>query len=128
MVTVQVGYCLSSWASSVSARWASWVSSLLSYSKNAGFRGELRLRSSSDAEVIRSSRTGSGGTMVGSATGSGGAGGLAPGAPEPAAGGGGGAGRATGGFLARQAPITTVHSTSATTAPFVLTRLIGSVS
>ena len=49
--------------------------SLLSYSKNSGFNGELRLMSSSDADAIASSLTGSGGTMVGSATGSGGAGG-----------------------------------------------------
>src|SRR6187455_2754105 len=98
MVTVQAGYCFSTPAFSLSARCASDVSSLLSYSKNAGLRGEFLFRSSSDADEIRSSRTGSGGTIVGSATGSGGAGGRDA-EPDPAGVGGGGSGLATGGFL-----------------------------
>src|SRR5215218_9069989 len=98
MVTVQLGYCLSRPALSLSARWASALRSLLSNSKNAGFSGEVRFRSSRDDVAMRSSRIGSCGTIVGSATGSGGDGGrfvVSP--PEPS--GGGGAGRATGGFL-----------------------------
>src|SRR5207302_2994592 len=49
----------------------------------------------SDADAMASSRTGSGGTIVGSATGSGGEGGRAAGFVVGA--GGGGVGRATGG-------------------------------
>src|SRR5204862_3173899 len=64
--------------------------------------GELLFRSSSDAAEIASSLTGSGGTMIGSTTGSGGAGGR-DGAAVFAGGTGGGIGRAIGGFLAPQA-------------------------
>ena len=73
--------------------------SLLSSSKKTGFSGELRLRSSSDADAIASSRTGSGGTdrrlarparAAPAARGGGVAAALA-------GGGGGGVGRATGG-------------------------------
>src|SRR3954453_21671893 len=102
MVTVQAGYCFSTPALSLSARCASDVSSLLSYSKNAGLSGEVLFRSSSDADEIRSSRTGSGGTMVGSAPGSGGAGGREAVLDEEG-GGGGGTGLATGGFFPPQA-------------------------
>src|SRR5437879_5163670 len=74
------------------------LSSALSYSKKAGLSGEFRLRSSSEADVIASSRTGSGGTIVGSATGSGGAGGREALSAVVAAG-AGGVGRATGGLF-----------------------------
>src|SRR3954469_21471011 len=127
MVTVQVGYCFSRPASPLSARCASLVSSLLSNSKNAGFIGELRFRSSRDAEVIRSSRIGSGGTTVGSATGSGGAGGR-PDASLATGGGGGGEGRATGGFLPPHAASISEHAINAATAPLKPTRRIGLLS
>src|SRR5262249_11728674 len=65
-------------------------------SKKTGFSGEFLFRSSSEADEIASSRTGSGGTIVGSATGSGGAGGREDVPAEDVAG-CGGAGRATGG-------------------------------
>src|SRR6476469_2643601 len=69
----------------------------LSYSKNTGFSGELRFKSSSDAVAIASSRSGSGGTVVGSGAGAGGAGGRVD-VPEGPAG-GDGIGRATGGLF-----------------------------
>src|SRR5206468_9677003 len=75
IVTAQVEYFFNVAALSSSARCASDDRSLLSKSKKTGLSGELRFRSSSDADEIASSRTGSGGTTVGSATGSGGAGG-----------------------------------------------------
>src|SRR3954464_8417715 len=99
MVTVQPGYCFSTPALSLSARCASDVRSLLSYSKNAGLSGEFLFKSSSDAAEIASSRTGSGGTIVGSATGSGGAGGWF----GAVLGGGGGIGRVTGAVFLPQA-------------------------
>ena len=66
MVTVQVAYRFRTPAFSSSVFCASVVSSLLSSSKNTGLSGEFLFRSSSDADEIASSRTGSGGTMVGS--------------------------------------------------------------
>src|SRR5439155_23880121 len=103
-------------ALSSSARCASDDRSLLSKSKKTGLSGELRFRSSSDADEIASSRTGSGGTTVGSATGSGGAGGREAGVVV-LGGAGGGIGRAIGVcFLAHAATlktmsITTIHHT-----------------
>src|SRR3954453_18485725 len=123
MVTVQAGYCFSTPALSLSARCASDVRSLLSYSKNAGLSGEFLFRSSNDADEIRSSRTGSGGTIVGSATGSGGAGGRDA-AADPPGGGGGGRGLATGGFLPPQAPTTNTQSISPAIETFETTRRI----
>src|SRR5207253_5591987 len=82
--------------------------------KNTGASGEFLFRSSSEADEMASSRTGSGGTIVGSLTGSGGAGGR-PGAAG-AADGGGGAGRATGGvFLPHAAVITLANAINSTT-------------
>src|SRR3954454_6202568 len=75
MVTAQVPYRFNSAALASSARWPSGLKSLLSNSKNTGFNGEFRFRSSSDAEEIASFGTGSGGTLVGSTAGFGGAGG-----------------------------------------------------
>src|SRR2546427_446134 len=69
--------------------------SLLSRSKYTGFSGEFLFRSSSEADEIASSRTGSGGTTVGSATGSGGVGRREGAVVAVVV--GGGAGRATGG-------------------------------
>src|SRR6185295_19349473 len=95
------------------------------YSKKTGLNGELRLRSSSDADAIASSRTGSGGTIVGSATGSGGAGGREP-VVELAPGGGGGSGRATGaGFLPHAATLITRSSSSA--APLVRVIVVSTI-
>src|SRR5262249_53590633 len=79
------------------------VISLLSYSKNTGFSGELRFRSSSELDAMASSRSGSGGTSVGSRTGSGGPGTREAEAGGAEDGGGGGGILATGGFLAPQA-------------------------
>src|SRR3954453_9126992 len=127
MVTVQAGYCFSTPALSLSARCASDVRSLLSYSKNAGLSGEFLFRSSSDADEIRSWRTGSGGTIVGSATGSGGAGGRDA-DPDPAvAGGGGGTGLATGGFLPPQALTISTQSISPAIGTFGTSRRIHSL-
>src|SRR5436190_8292621 len=104
IVTAQLGYFLSTDALASSAAWPFASTSALSYSKKTGWSGELRFRSSSDAEAMRSSRAGSGGTTVGSAAGSGGAGGRCAGAVVA---GGGGIGRATGGvFLPHPANIT----------------------
>src|SRR5262245_46124828 len=75
IVTAQLPYFLSSEAFSFSVCWASVDSSSLSYSKKTGLSGEFLFRSSSDAAAMASSRTGSGGTEVGSATGGGGGGG-----------------------------------------------------
>src|SRR5579862_6864865 len=94
MVTVQVGYFFKMAAFALSTAWPSALMSLLSRSKKTGFIGELRFRSSSDADEIGSSWTGSGGTTAGSATGSGGAGGRVAGVVDA---GGGGVGRTTGG-------------------------------
>src|SRR5438093_7123665 len=106
MVTAQVGYFFSTAAFSSSVFCAAPESWLLSNSNITGFSSELRLRSSSDADAIVSSRTGSDGTMVGSLTGSGGDGGRPVGED-----GGGGIGRATGpGFLWQAATlISTTH-------------------
>src|SRR5262249_47620152 len=93
-VTAQLAYFLSKPAFSSRTLWLVGPRSLLSSSKNTGFSGELRLRSSSDADEIESSGTGSGGTIVGSRTGSGGVGrGFDAGCVVA----GGGIGRATGG-------------------------------
>src|SRR5262249_61673899 len=74
--------------------------------KNPGFDGEVWLGASREAEEIASSRPGSGGTMVGSFTGSGGAGGRA-GVAGAAVEVGGGAGRATGGVFFPHAMVPT---------------------
>src|SRR5262245_46223060 len=114
MVTAQLGYFFNVAAFSSRVFCASALRSLLSYSKNTGFSGELRLRSSSEAEAIASSRTGSGGTTVGSATGSGGAGGRELPLVDVVPGGGGGIGRATGGvFLPHAATLMTMSSRTA---------------
>src|SRR5437762_1474645 len=108
IVTYQVEYFFSAEALALRTAWPSALTSLLSSSKNTGLRGELRLRSSSEADAMVSSLTGSGGTMMGSATGSGGAGGrTAGGATAAVVVDGGGAGRATGAFLPPQAAATT---------------------
>src|SRR5438552_16993642 len=100
MVTVQLGYRFRTVAFSVNAVCAGVSSSALSRAKNAGLSGELRLRSSSEADEMESLGTGSGGTTVGSATGSGGAGGRVAAADAVVT--GGGAGRATGGVFLPQ--------------------------
>src|SRR5258706_16401520 len=111
MVTAQLALRLSSAAFSSSAACPAVVRSLLSYSKNAGLSGDCRLRSSSELDVMLSARTGSGGTMTGSRTGSGGAGGRG-GAVVSATAGGGGDGRATGGFFLPQAnAVSRAHNT-----------------
>src|SRR5262249_58219764 len=82
-----------------------------------GFNGEVRLRSSSDADETDSSRTtGSGGTMVASRTGSGGAG---RGVVSVATGGGGADGLAIGAFFLPHAVAasTTVSSMAVTQIP-----------
>ena len=105
------------------------VRSLLSYSKNVGLSGELRLRpsrSSSAADEMASALTGSCGTTVGSATGSGGSGGRADVEGAGAAVGGGGMGRATGGLLPPQAANPAhVSIRSRKNAPLASARLIG---
>src|SRR5262249_49422436 len=98
-------------AFSSSARWPSRLKSLLSSSKNTGFSGELRFKSSRDAEEIASVGTGSAGTRIGSSTGCGGAGGLPPGSPVFVVG-GGGVGRATGGFFFPHAAVVSTHATA----------------
>src|SRR5947199_2763655 len=100
IVTVQLGYFLRTAASASSTAWPAALTSALSSSKNNGLSGELRFRSSSEADAMASSRTGSGGTTVGSATGCGGAGGRVPGSVVVV---GGGCGRAIGGFALWQA-------------------------
>src|SRR6266487_2131354 len=92
IVTAQFVYLFSSPAFSSSVFCATGLNSSLSYSKKTGLSGEFLFRSSSDADVIASSRTGSGGTTVGSFTGSGGDGGRAAVVEVE----GGGAGRRTG--------------------------------
>src|SRR5580765_3319454 len=97
--------------------------SALSRAKNTGRSGELRLSSSSVADAIASSRTGSGGTVVGSTDGRGGAGGRAgvgAGGVALATGGGGGSGRATGGFLPPHPRATTVAAISTNSAGFAI--------
>src|SRR4051812_25705314 len=96
IVTDQLGYFFSSAALASSAFCEAALRSLLSSSKYTGISGEFLFKSSSDADEIASSRTGSGGTTVGSLTGSGGAGGRV-GLVDAVTGGGGGIGRATGG-------------------------------
>src|SRR5438067_5652193 len=114
IVMVQVPYFFSSPASWSSALCAAGLRSLLSSSKNTGWSGEFRFKSSSDADEIASSRTGSGGTMAGSVTGSGGAGGR-PGVEGAVVAGGGGVGRATGGvFLPHAAAITLANASHST--------------
>src|SRR5262249_3754832 len=93
MVMVHVASFFRIAAFSSSVFWPAAPRSLLSSSKNTGLSGDVLFRSSSDADEIASSRTGSGGTIVGSLTGSGGAGGRA--GVAGADGGGGGIGRAT---------------------------------
>jgi hypothetical protein len=70
--------------------------------------GEFLFRSSIDADEIASSRTGSGGTTVGSATGSGGAGGRVGVVVAV----GGGAGRATGGAFLWHAAAVVIATTT----------------
>src|SRR5258706_5473414 len=123
MVTAQLALRLSSAAFSSSAACPAVVRSLLSYSKNAGLSGDCRLRSSSELDVMFSARTGSGGTMTGSRTGSGGAGGRG-GAVVSATAGGGGDGRATGGFFLPQANAVTVTNTIIHNAAFASARRI----
>src|SRR5438128_10811756 len=101
IVKVQLEYFFRTAASASSTAWPAALTSALSNSKNNGLSGELRFRSSSEADAMASSRAGSGGTTVGSATGCGGAGGRVPGAVDVV--GGGGCGRAIGGFALWQA-------------------------
>src|SRR5216684_319368 len=111
-------------AFSSSADLAALLISELSNSKNAGFSGELRFRSSSDVDEMASSRTGSGGTTMGSETGTGGAGGrgdTAASVPESV---GGGAGRAIGGFLPPHAATATVNASTPTQAHLTISRRI----
>src|SRR5438132_10109171 len=107
IVTVQLGYFFRTAASASSAAWPAALTSALSSSKNNGLSGELRFRSSSEADAMASSRAGSGGTTVGSATGCGGAGGRVPGAVVVV---GGGCGRAMGGFALWQASSVAVRT------------------
>src|SRR5262245_59425742 len=112
-VTIQLEYFFMSAAASSSVLCPSRLKSALSSSKNTGFNGELRLRSSSDAAEILPVGTGTAGTLRGGATGSGGAGGRLGSPPPPAAvGGGGGIGRATGGVFLPQATAATTHATA----------------
>src|SRR5262245_50775840 len=105
-------------------RWPSADRSLLSRSKKTGLSGELRFRSSSEADETDSSRTGSGGTIAASRTASGGAVGRAP-VSFPADGGGGAVGLAIGGFFLQSAAvITTIISSAATQIPFGMIRRI----
>src|SRR5580692_2415284 len=113
---VQLGYFFRTAALASRTPGASPAISLLSYSKNTGLSGELRLMSSSVADAMRSSRSGSGGTMVGSATGSGGAGGRAADDGVEGAGAGGGIARATGGFFLPHAETATVNTTRTSSA------------
>src|SRR5712691_7964672 len=113
IVTYQLVYFFNAEAFAFRTAWPSALTSLLSSSKNTGLSGELRLRSSSEADAMVSSLTGSGGTTMGSATGSGGAGGrAAEGAAAFAVVGGGGAGRATGAFLPPHAAATSATKIS----------------
>src|SRR5437867_9372243 len=127
MVMDQVEYFFRVAAFASSMLLPSALISELSYSKNTGFSGELRFKSSSDAEAMRSSFTGSGGTSVGSATGSGGAGGRAA-----ATGGaglfGGGAGRAMGGFLPPHAAASDTSTITTKRALLLALRIICSLS
>src|SRR3954467_7939747 len=112
-VTAQLVYRFSSAAFSSSVFWFAALRSLLSSSKYTGFSGEFLFKSSSDADEIASSRTGSGGTATGSRTGSGGDGGRAGAVPGALAG-GGGMGRARGGiFLWHAARVISATSASA---------------
>src|SRR5262245_18668160 len=109
MLTAQLLYRLRSAAVSSSVRCPSRVRSLLSSSKKTGFSGELRFKSSSDADAIASLGTGSGGTIVGSRTGVGGAGGRFAVVGSVVVG-GGGVGRATGGaFLPHASVVVSTH-------------------
>ena len=92
-------YFFSTAAFSCSTCWPSALTSELSSSKNTGWSGESRLRSSSDFEPIGVLGAASGGTGTGSVTGSAAA--AAPAAVVVATAGGGGIGRATGGLLLR---------------------------
>jgi hypothetical protein len=76
--------------------------------------GDVRLRSSSEADEMSSFGTGSGGTMTGSATGVGGAGGRAGVVSAVVI--GGGAGRATGGVLLPHATVAAMRRTIRTCA------------
>src|SRR5262245_36057261 len=104
----QVEYFFSSAALASRTERPSSVISLLSYSKNSGFSGEVRLMSSSYPDSMLSSLTGSGGTIVGSATGSGGDGGRDADPVVP----GGGAGRGTGAFFPPHAMAATANATN----------------
>src|SRR4051812_31588527 len=108
IVTAQLVYRFSSAALSSRAFWPSRLRSLLSSSKKTGFSGELRFKSSSEADEIASFGTGSGGTTVGSGTGSGGVGGRF-GVAVPVVGGGGIAGRTTGGVFFPHARVVITH-------------------
>src|SRR5260370_21901593 len=103
IVMVQLAYFFNSAAFALSVVCPCALTSLLSSSKNSGCSGELRLMSSSEAERMASSFTGSGGTIDGSATGSGGAGGRVVELP-PVAEGGGGTGRTFGAVVLLHAP------------------------
>src|SRR5215467_14595470 len=96
IVTAQLLYRFSTPALSSRTFLPSGVISLLSSSKNTGFRGEFRFRSSSEADEIASLVTGSGGTGIGSSAGRGGVGVFEP-PPDPVAPGGGGICLVTGG-------------------------------
>src|SRR5262249_38367490 len=96
IVTAQLAYFFSMAALSFSACCPADVSSSLSYSKKTGLSGEFLFRSSSDADPMLSSRTGSGGTFAGNRSGSGGRGG---GGAEEVGMGAVDGGRATGGLF-----------------------------
>src|SRR5437764_6099968 len=118
MVTVHVACCLRRAALASRMCCPSVERSLLSRSKKTGRNGEFRFNSSRDADDIASSRTGSGGTIDGSGTATGGAGGRvgAVSLAEAVAGGGGAVGRAIGAFLRPQAAaVSTTVITSAVT-------------
>src|SRR5262245_10453003 len=123
MVIVHVACCLRTAALPSRTCWPSADRSLLSRSKKTGLSGELRFKSSSDADETASSRTGSGGTIAASRTASGGAVGLA--GAVLADGGGGTVGLAIGGFFLQSAAVTTTVISSATTQmPFGIIRRI----
>src|SRR3954469_22752609 len=129
MVTVHPGKRFISGAFASSTALPAGSISLLSSAKKTGRRGELRLSSSREADAIASSpRTGSGGTVVGSTAGRGGAGGRAAAGAGAAlvTGGGGGRGRATGGFLPPHPTATRVAAITISSAGFAID-IVGSI-
>ena len=121
MVIVQVAYRLSTTAFSSSTDRAGGPISSLSSSKNTGL-GRVAVQVVERRRRNASSRTGSGGTMVGSFTGSGGAGTRVP--EAGVTGGGGGICRATGGCFLPQPAATIATRPRMSTALGTAVRII----